>query len=97
MPTWTTATAPAAYSGVYTNWQGKGSTAITYLGNFWNSYGYDGNATDTGGPNGGPTTVGFYFNNVVTVPIAVEEAAQGSDVPEETPYTCQLPHQLSRS
>ena len=90
MPTWTTATAPAAYTGVYTNWKGLGSTAITYLGTFWNSYGYDTNATDTGGPNNGPSTVGVYFNNVVTVPIAVEEAAQGSDVPEETPYTWNL-------
>ena len=86
-PIWTTAVAPAAYSGVYTNWKGAGSTAITYLGSFWNSYGYDSNATDTGGPNNGPSTVGVYYGSVVTVPIAVEEAAQGSDVPEETPYT----------
>ncbi len=86
MPIWTTAVAPAAYSGVYTNWQGKGSTAITYLGSFWNSYGYSSNATDTGGPNGGPQTVGFYYNTVVTIPITVEEAAQGSAVPELTEY-----------
>jgi hypothetical protein len=87
MPIWTTASAPAAYSGVYTNWVGNGSTAIAYLGNFWNSYGYDGNTSDTGGPGGGPSTVGDYYNSVVTVPIAVEEAAQGDDVPELTPYT----------
>ncbi len=87
MPTWTTANAPAAYQGVYTNWAGGGSTAITYLGNFWNSYGYAGANGATGGPNGGPYTVGFYYNTVVTVPITVEEAAQGTDVPEETPYT----------
>ncbi|MGD1032149.1 MAG: TonB-dependent receptor plug domain-containing protein [Opitutaceae bacterium] len=86
MPIWTTAVAPAAYSGVYTNWQGKGSTAITYLGSFWNSYGYSSNATDTGGPNGGPQTVGYYYTSVVTIPITVEEAAQGSPVPEETEY-----------
>ena len=86
MPTWLSAAAPAAYSGVYTNWQGKGSTAITYLGSFWNSYGYSANATDTGGPNGGPQTVGVYYTTVVTIPIAVEEAAQGSAVPEETRY-----------
>jgi hypothetical protein len=87
MPIWTTANAPAAYSGVYTNWAGGGSTAIAYLGNFWNSYGYGSDSTDTGGPSNGPLTVGDYYNNVVTVPIAVEEAAQGTDVPEETPYT----------
>ena len=87
MPIWTTASAPAAYSGVYTNWAGAGSSAIAYLGNFWNSYGYDGNTSDTGGPGGGPTTVGNYYTSVVTVPIAVEEAAQGDDVPELTPYT----------
>jgi outer membrane receptor protein involved in Fe transport len=86
MPVWTTAVAPAAYSGVYTNWAGAGSSAIAYLGSFWNSYGYDGNVGDTGGPNNGPSTVSNYYNGVVTVPIAVEEAAQGSDVPELTPY-----------
>jgi len=86
-PIWTTANAPAAFQGVYTNWHGAGSTAITYIGNFWNSYGYDAASSDTGGPNNGPSTVGMYYNNVVTVPIQVEEAAQGSDVPEETPYT----------
>jgi hypothetical protein len=84
MPVWTTATAPAAYQGVYTNWAGAGSTAVTYLGNFWNSYGYGGDSADTGGPNGGPLTVGSFFNNVVTVPIAVEEASQGIEVPEDT-------------
>jgi hypothetical protein len=88
MPIWTTASAPAAYSGVYTNWKGGGSTAIVYLGNFWNSYGYGGNSgSATSGPNGGPGGVGQYFASVVALPIAVEEAAQGSDVPEETPYT----------
>ena len=87
MPYWTTAVAPAAYSGVYTNWAGAGSTAITYLGSFWNSYGYGDNTGDTGGPNGGPQTVGNYYNGIVTIPIAVEEAAQGSDVPELTPYS----------
>ena len=53
MPIWTTATAPAAYSGVYTNWKGGGSTAITYLGNFWNSYGYDGNTSPPADPTAG--------------------------------------------
>ncbi len=86
-PTWTTAVAPSAYQGVYTNWKGGGSTAITYLGTFFNSYGYDSNTSPTGGPNGGATTVGAYYNNVVTLPITVEEAAQGSAVPEETPYS----------
>ena len=61
MPIWTTAAAPAAYTGVYSNWAGKGSTAITYIGKFWNSYGYDGNTSDTGGPNNGPNTVGNYY------------------------------------
>jgi outer membrane receptor protein involved in Fe transport len=87
MPTWLSASAPA-YPNAFTNWAGGGSTAITYLGSFWNSYGpYDSNLTETGGPNNGPVTVASYYNTVVTVPIAVEEAAQGSDVPEETPYT----------
>ncbi len=65
---------------------GQGHGSFTYLGNFWNSYGYDGN-TNSNGTNGGPTTVGNYYSGVVGVPIAVEEAAQGTDVPEETPYT----------
>jgi hypothetical protein len=89
-PVWTAAAAPAAYQGVFTNWKGGGSTAVTYIGSFWNSYGpssYDSATSDTGGLNGGPTTVGQYYNTVVTVPIAVEEAAQGSAVPEETPYS----------
>ena len=86
MPVWTTAVAPAGYQGVYTNWTGGGSTAIAYIGNFWNSYGYGGDSADTGGSNGGPLTVGGFYNNVVTVPIAVEEAAQGSEVPEQTRY-----------
>ena len=88
LPVWQSANAPAAYQGVYTNWKGAGSTAVVYLGNFWNSYGpYTTNTPDTGGPNNGPTTIASYFNGVVTVPIAVEEAAQGTRVPEETPYT----------
>jgi hypothetical protein len=90
MPVWTTAAAPAAYQGVYTNWAGGGSTAIAYVGNFWNSYGYPGDTSDTGGPNGGPNTVTDYYNNLVTIPIAAEEAAQGSEVPEETPYSLRL-------
>jgi outer membrane receptor protein involved in Fe transport len=88
MPVWLTAAAPQ-YPNVFTNWKGAGTTAIAYVGNFWNSYGYDGNTGSTGGPNGTANTVGNYFNNVVTVPIAVEEAAQGSEVPEETEYSFQ--------
>jgi hypothetical protein len=87
MPVWLAATS-SQYPNIFTNWRGGGSTAITYIGNFWNSYGYDSNTNDTG-TNGGPTTVGAYFNNVVTLPIAVEEAAQGSEVPEETEYSFQ--------
>ncbi len=86
MPQWL-ALSTTAYPNVFTNWAGGGSTAYAYIGQFWNSYGYDGNTSLTGGPNNGPTTVGDYFNNVVGIPITAEEAAQGSDVPEETPYT----------
>ncbi len=85
-PTWTTATAPAAYSGVYTNWKGGGSTAITYLGNFWNSYGYDSNTNATG-TNGGATTVGLYYSGAIGVPLQVDLAALNTEVPEETEYT----------
>jgi len=85
MPVWLAATS-TAYPNVFTNWQGAGSTSFAYIGNFWNSYGYDAN-TNSNGNNGGPTTVGNYFQNVVGIPIAVEEAAQGTNVPEETPYT----------
>ena len=85
MPTWLAATT-SAYPNVFSNWAGGGSTAYTYLGSFWNSYGYDSNATASGN-NGSPLTVGNYFQNVVGIPIAVEEAAQGTNVPEETPYT----------
>ena len=87
MPIWTTAAAPAGYTGVYTNWRGGGSTAYTYLGTFWTAYGYGGDTSATGGPGGGPQTVANYYNTVVTIPITVEEAAQGQDVPEETEYT----------
>jgi hypothetical protein len=86
MPVWTAASAPAAFSGLITNYLGKGTTSYAYVGNFWNSYGYDSN-TNSNGNNGGPTTVGNYFQNVVGIPIVVEEAAQGSNVPEETPYS----------
>jgi hypothetical protein len=34
-----------------------------------------------------PSTVANYYNGVVTIPITVEEAAQGTDIPELTPYT----------
>jgi hypothetical protein len=85
-PTWTTATAPSAYSGVYTNWKGGGSTAITYLGNFWNSYGYDSNTNATG-TNGGATTVGAYYSGAIGVPLLVDLAALNTQVPEETEYT----------
>ena len=88
MPTWTTAVAPAQFSGLISNYLGKGNTSYLYVGSFWNSYGYDSN-TNSNGTNGGPTTPGIYFSGVVGVPIAVEEAAQGSNVPEETPYAFQ--------
>jgi len=87
-PVWQSAVAPAQFSGLITNYLGKGNTSYLYVGNFWNSYGYDSN-TNSNGTNGGPTTVGTYFQNVVGVPIVVEEAAQGSNVPEETPYSFQ--------
>jgi hypothetical protein len=55
MPVWTTASRPPRTQGVYTNWAGGGSTAIAYVGNFWNSYGYSaGGTSDTGGPSNGP-------------------------------------------
>jgi len=85
MPAWLAATT-TAYPNVFTNWAGGGSAAYAFIGSFWNSYGYDGN-TNANGNNGGPTTVGNYFQNVVGIPIAVEEAAQGTEVPEETPYS----------
>ncbi len=86
MPVWLATTAPAAYSGVYTNWKGGGSTAITYLGNFWNSYGYDSNTNATG-TNGGATTVGAYYSGAIGVPLLVDLAALNTTVPEETEYT----------
>ena len=86
MPTWLAAASPAAYSGVYTNWKGAGSSAITYLGNFWNSYGYDSNTNATG-TNGGATTVGAYFSGAVGVPLVVDQAALNTDVPEEATYS----------
>ena len=88
MPVWEAAVAPAQFSGLITNYLGKGNTSYLYVGSFWNSYGYDSN-TNSNGTNGGPTTPGIYFSGVVGVPIAVEEAAQGSNVPEETPYAFQ--------
>jgi outer membrane receptor protein involved in Fe transport len=86
MPIWTTAAAPAGYSGVYTNWAGGGTTAVAYVGSFWNSYGWGGGTSDTGGPNNGPNTVGDNWQTAETG-IRVEEAAQGDDIPELTPYT----------
>jgi hypothetical protein len=86
MPIWTTAAAPAAYTGAYTNWAGGGTTAVAYVGSFWNSYGWGGGTSDTGGPSNGPNTVGDGWQTAETG-IRVEEAAQGDDIPELTPYT----------
>jgi outer membrane receptor protein involved in Fe transport len=87
MPIWTTASAPAAYQTVYTNYLGNGSTATANFSTFWTGWGFGSDTSATGGPGGGPQTVSNYYNTVVTIPITVEEAAQGQDVPEETEYT----------
>ena len=61
MPIWTTASAPAQFSALITNYLGKGNDVVSAcVGNFWNSYGYDSN-TNSNGTNGGPTTVGIYL------------------------------------
>jgi outer membrane receptor protein involved in Fe transport len=90
MPTWLSASAPAAFAAPITNYKNGGTGAIIYVGNFWNSYGYDSNTGVTGGPGNGPNTVGDYFNNVVTLPLTQDLAGEGLDVPEETPYSWRL-------
>jgi hypothetical protein len=84
-PSWLAASAPD-YPNVITNYLGAGTSSTAYFGNFWNSYGYDGNVGATAGPAGGPQTVATYFQNTVSIPLAVEEAAQGTNVPGESEY-----------
>jgi outer membrane receptor protein involved in Fe transport len=87
LPYWTTASAPAAYNVVYTNYKGLGSTSTADFGSFWSGWGFGTDTSDADYPVTVPATVGNYYNGVVTIPITVEEAAQGTDVPELTPYT----------
>jgi hypothetical protein len=85
MPAWLAANT-AAYPTVFTNWAGGGSGAFTYIGNFWNSYGYDSN-TNANGTNGGPTTVGDYYSGAIGTALAQDLAALNTNVPEETAYS----------
>jgi hypothetical protein len=88
-PFWNAAVAPD-FPNVITNYKGGGPAATAYFGNFWNSYGYGSDAGDTGGPGGGPNTVGNYYSGAVGIPLQVEEAAQGTAVPGESPYSYRL-------
>jgi outer membrane receptor protein involved in Fe transport len=87
LPYWTTASAPAAYNVVYTNYKGLGSTSTANFGSFWSGWGFGTDTSDADYPITVPSTVANYYNGVVTIPITVEEAAQGTDIPELTPYT----------
>jgi hypothetical protein len=89
LPYWMAASAPD-YPNVITNYLNKGASSNLYVGQFWNSYGYDSNTSSSGGPNGGAQTVSYYYGNAVGIPLAVEEAAQGTDVPGESKYSGRL-------
>jgi hypothetical protein len=84
LPFWESVSAPD-YPNVITNFQSKGPTSLVYLGSFWNGYGFDSNAPSNGGVN--PTTVNSYYQGAVGIPLATEEAAQGTQVPGESPYS----------
>jgi hypothetical protein len=79
MPKWTTASSPL--STVYTLNNGTSM----YLGNFWQSYGYDGNVTANS--TSGWTTTQNYYNSVVGSQLAVDEANNGTLAPNEREYS----------
>jgi outer membrane receptor protein involved in Fe transport len=89
LPYWQ-AVGAADFPNVITNYHGAGTSSLLYVGNFWNSYGYDSAVPLSGGINGGPTRVQDYFQNAVGIPLAVEEAAQGTNVPGESKYSWRL-------
>ena len=84
-PYWTTATAPD-FPNVITNYQGKGPTSLAYFGVFWNGYGFFGDEPSGGGVNA-PTRVQDRYSGAVAIPLATELAAQGTQVPGESPYS----------
>jgi len=87
MPYWLTVGA-ADLPNAIPNYKNTGGPV--YYGSFWNSYGYGGDTSLTGGPGGGPTTVSAYYSGAVGIPILVESASQGAAVAQETPYAWNL-------
>jgi hypothetical protein len=85
MPFWTTVGA-ADLPNVITNYKGAGANSLAYYGSFWNSYGYDSNV-GSGGGTSAPSTVSSYYSGAVGIPLVTEEAAQGTAVPGESPYS----------
>jgi hypothetical protein len=81
MPYWTSVGA-ADYPTPISNYKGGGATSLLYVGTFWGSY--SGSAA-TSGPNGGPTTQQITQQNNVLIPLSVELASQGTQVPGERP------------
>jgi len=81
MPTWLSYTAPDL-NQVYT----KSSGSPLYLGNFWQSYGYDGNVTGPGNASG-YTTTQAYYNIVVGAQLATDRALNGTQASNQRSYT----------
>ncbi len=85
MPFWTTVS--SEYSAPITNFKNGGPTSVLSVGSFWKGYGFGGSSSQTGGPGGGPTTEELGIQNTVLIPLQVELASQGTQVPGERPYS----------
>ena len=83
MPYWTSVAAPD-YPNPITNYLGGGPSSILYVGSFWASYS---GSNANNGPGGTPTTVQITQENNVLIPLAVELASQGTDVPGERQHS----------
>jgi len=80
MPAWIAYTA-ADQSKVYT----KADGTTMYLGNFWQGYGYDSNATSNN--TSGYFNTQLYYNAVVGSQIAVDQANNGGAEPNQRQYS----------
>jgi hypothetical protein len=77
---WQNYTAPELTT-VYT----KANGTPMYLGNFWQAYGYDTNATQ-GNANGWNNTA-LYYQDVVAAQVAVDTASDGALAPNQREYS----------
>jgi hypothetical protein len=83
MPYWQKVVA-ADYPTPIPNYKGGGPSSLLYVGSFLGNYS---GSNATNGPGGTPTTYLIGQQNSVFIPLQVELASQGTQVPGQRPYS----------